>query len=556
MAEAFELRKMLEEILVDEEVGPSKVTKLSQEDIRRLLENRQQHIPKTVRPSRRLLGEMLVEEGQISAFQLNEALEAQNERGGRLGSIIAELGYIQLEKLIDALAKQHGVKGVNIFDVKGVEQTLSLIPSRLILKRRVIPLSAEGATIRLGIEDPENTEAIHEIEFMTGRRVEPVIVPSYQMDLVVKCVEENGGRLLLEQAAKQGLRGPTTVQDMLAQLAASEASDLLLTAGVSPTLKVQHTLQRMNMPICTSEQCIAYAKALMTEKQWERFLKQKELDFAFSHEGLGRFRVNAYQQKGTISLAVRRIPEAIPSLKVLGLPTYLEKYAMKPGGLILIAAPTGHGKTTTLNTMVDIINSKRRCNVISLEDPVEHLHKSKKSNVNQREIGTDADSFAEGLKRIFRQAPDVIVIGEMRDVDTCEIAIRAASSGHLVLSTIHAANTIVAVEGLIGRFPLEFQAHIQYQLAEALLLVISQRLAPGKDGAPVALAYEKLAASQRVRNLIRENKLHSIRAQTPQEAEDFSSMDYSLTKLVREGRISMDSALMFADNIDFVKRGS
>jgi twitching motility protein PilT len=554
MPESYELRKMLEEILDDEEIGASKHSKISQSEIRRMLLQRQQKPVTPAADSKYLLGEMLVEQGMITKAQLEEALEVQSQRGGKLGSIFVELGYLQSDKLLEALVKKHGIEGADLFRMKNIDQAMSAIPTSVIIKHRVIPLRIEGRVVKLAMADPEDAAAVHEVEFMTGRRVEPVIVPSYQMDLAIGCIEENGGKLLLDRAREQTARSPLTIKNMLSHLIHSEASDLLITAGIPPSVKMHHVLERMNMPSVTSEQCIAYAKALMTEKQWERFLQEKELDFAIGYEDLGRFRANAYQQKNTISLAIRRISNSIPSLTELGLPSWIEELTLRPSGLIIIAAPTGHGKTTSLNAMVDIINTKRKCNIISLEDPVEYIHKPKKSNINQREVGTDTDSFSEGLKRIFRQAPDVIVIGEMRDMVTFETAITAASSGHLVLSTMHAQNATAALEGLVGRFPREYQTHVQYQLAEALLLAFSQRLIASQKTNSLVVAYEKLINSYRMKNAIRENKLYQIRAQIQQDSDDFSSMDISLVRLVKEEKISMDTALLFAENIDYVKR--
>jgi len=306
------------------------------------------------------------------------------------------------------------------------------------------------------------------------------------------------------------------------------------------------------MPSLAPDQCVAYGKGLMTEGQWEEFLKRKEYDFSVEVEGLSRFRVNAYRQRNTISLALRRIRLDIPNFEELGLPRWLEEYTLKPQGLILVTAPTGHGKTTTVASMVDIINRKRQVNIITLEDPIEYLHKPQKCNINQREIGIDTDSFSEGLRRIFRQAPDVIVVGEMRDHETFESALRAASTGHLVLSTMHAPNTTSAVSGLVNRFPAHLQPQVLQQLADSLLLVFSQRLIPmmGSDG--MALAYEMLINSYRMKNFIRENKMHQIRTQIQTEADDYSSIDISLIRLVKEGKISMENALIYADTRDYV----
>ncbi len=220
----------------------------------------------------------------------------------------------------------------------------------------------------------------------------------------------------------------------------------------------------------------------------------------------------------------------------------------------MITAPTGHGKTTTVSALISRINEKRSCNIITLEDPIEYVYQPIKSNINQREIGADTKSFSEGLRRIFRQAPDVIFIGELRDNETFEIAVRAALTGHLVLSTMHASNATAAIDSMVNRFPPHLQGQVRQLLADALLLVFAQRLLPTKKGDAHILAYEKLISTHRIRNFIRENKVHQIRSQMQAESDDFASLDICLIKLLKEDKITMKSALVYAENADYVSR--
>jgi twitching motility protein PilT len=552
MPDAYDLTKILEEIIEDEKVTSSKKKKISQADIKKMLQERQK-TPARARDTEAIrIGDLLVMNGLITVEQLRDALRMQSQKGGKLGSILVELGHISAKSLLEFLGKQHHVPGADLFQTTACKDYTSIVPTRIITKYRVLPLNVEGRTIQLAMESPNELAAIHEVEFLTGRRVQPVIVPSYQMDLALKCIEEKGGMAFSGVDMQQALQGPMTIHAMLEYLVETNGSDLFITAGIPPSVKVRTVLIRSNMPSLSPDQCVAYGKALMTEGQWEEFLKRKELDFAFELDGVGRFRINAYRQRNTISLAIRRIMYTLPSFEELGLPRWLEDFVMKPQGLILVTAPAGHGKTTSVAAMVDVINRRRQANIISLEDPIEYVHKPLKCNVNQREIGMDTDSFSEGLRRIFRQAPDVVVIGEMRDHETFESGLRAASTGHLVLSTMHAPSTTSAIDGMVNRFPSHLQGQVRQQLADALLIILSQRLIPRKDTDGMALAYESLLNSYRMKNFIRENKVHQIRSQIQTESDDYSSIDMSLIRLVKEGKISMENALVYADTRDYV----
>ena len=331
-------------------------------------------------------------------------------------------------------------------------------------------------------------------------------------------------------------------------LAQSHASDLLLVPGAPPSIKQHNEVVRLDCPFLTPQQTAKYAQELMTDAQWTQFSQDKALDFAITHPDYGRFRINVYRQRSSISIAIRHIIEEIPALPALGLPEWLESFALKSQGLILVTGPNGHGKTTTLAAMVDIINEKRRRNIITIEDPIEYLHRHKESNVNQREVGLDTRSFHEGLRHIFREAPDVIMIGEMRDRESIAIALEAADTGHLVMSSMHANNAVMAINRIVDVFPAESQQQIRVQLADNLLLVLNQRLVERKDGQGRTLAYEKLASSYRVSNLIREGKEHQIRSLLQSGAEEFASLDTHLALLVRSGRVTRETALHYCQD--------
>jgi twitching motility protein PilT len=355
---------------------------------------------------------------------------------------------------------------------------------------------------------------------------------------------------LLQQVEKQDLQ-PSQYPDiweLCRTLVKAHASDLLLTAGVPPCLKQQNELVRLDFPFLTPQQMTKYAQELMTEQQWSQFIQEKALDFGITRQEFGRFRINVYRQRGSVSLAVRHIIEDIPPLNDLGLPEWLESFALKSQGLILVTGPNGHGKTTTLAAMVDIINKKRRRNIVTIEDPIEYLHQHNQSNVNQREIGHDTRSFHEGLRHIFREAPDVILIGEMRDRESIAIALEAADTGHLVMSSMHANNAVMAINRIIDVFPAENQQQIRVQMADNLLLILNQRLVERRDGQGRTLAYEKLANSYRIANLIREGKEHQIRGLLSSGSDEFSSLDTHLALLVRNNKITRDNAFQYCQD--------
>ncbi len=499
------------------------------------------------------LGETLVEHGIITSNMLKNALKRQSQVGGHLGSILIEMGYLTTDDLLDFLSKQFGVPAVNLFNVDISQDVLKIVPFEKIKEHKVLPVETEEK-FALAMVNPNDYAAIGDIELIIGKRVHPVVALSWQMEAALKllgtrCVTELKGCDLEKSCIN--ITDEADIKILFDRLVKSRAIDLQLTAGAPPSLKMGTELQRLNMPPLTPELMSTYADKLMTEEQQKAFDTANDLDFAFTDTVYGRFRVNIYKQRNSVSITLRRIPDQLPDLKSLGLPDELGSYVLKTQGLILITGPAGHGKSTTLAALVDIINTKRKCNIISLEDPIEYLHKHKYSNVNQREIGIDTVSFHEGLKHVFRQSPDVIVIGEMRDPDSFIIALQAAETGHLVLSTLCSRNATSTIERVIDIFPPHHQPQIRTQLAESLLLILGQRLVSRKDKSGLVLAHEKLINNYKIKNFIREGKTHQIRSQMLIPGEDYSSIDVSLAKLAVEGTISAEEGARHADNLSF-----
>jgi twitching motility protein PilT len=299
--------------------------------------------------------------------------------------------------------------------------------------------------------------------------------------------------------------------DILTQAHARGASDVLLSVNAAPGFRIHGELIQEGEPL-TPQATEEMARFLMTEEQWRHFSDLGEIDFSYSVPGVSRYRVNVYRQRGSCSIAARIVPNRVPSLDELGLPDVVRTFAERPHGLVLVTGPTGSGKSTTLAAIIDHINRTQRKHVITLEDPIEYLHRHRLSIIDQREIGADTKSFANALRSALRQDPDVILVGEMRDLETVSTALSAAETGHLVLATLHTPDAVQTVERIIDVFPPSQQSQIRLRLSMVLQGVIAQRLYRTLDGSGRVAAVEVLVNTPAVANLIRTEKTHQIRS--------------------------------------------
>jgi len=329
------------------------------------------------------------------------------------------------------------------------------------------------------------------------------------------------------------------INDLLAEAIEREASDLHITTGVPPIIRVYGELSKLDYPELTAKDTLAMLEEVVTEEQAEQFAEFRDIDFSYNIEGMGRFRVNAYRQRGVIGIAFRVIPPEVIPLNNLGLPDVVTDLSRKLSGIILVVGPTGHGKTTTLAGMIDIINTERGCHIVTIEDPIEYVHRHKKSIINQREVGIDAQSFPRALRAALREDPDVILVGEMRDLDTIATAITAAETGHLVLTTLHSGDAATAIDRIIDVFPPHQQGQVKIQLSVTLQGVIAQQLIPRHDRPGRVVATEVMIATPAVRNLIREGKTYQIPSIIQSGIRfGMQTMDTSLQNLYRGGKIS------------------
>jgi twitching motility protein PilT len=332
--------------------------------------------------------------------------------------------------------------------------------------------------------------------------------------------------------------------DVLLEVIDRRASDLHITAGAPPTVRVRGRLVPMEgYPVLTPNDTREIVYSILSEGQRQKFENNWQLDFAYQIPGRARFRVNAYMQRSAVGAALRLIPFDVVPLENLGLPPMVAEFANRPRGLVLVTGPTGSGKSTTLASLIDVINATREEHIMTVEDPIEFLHTHKKCIVNQRELGSDATSFADALKAALRQDPDVILVGEMRDIETIGTAITAAETGHLVFATLHTQDTPQTIDRIIDVFPAEQQGQIRAMLSVALQGIMTQMLLPTADGAGRCVAAEVLVPTPAVRNLIREAKTHQIYSVLQTGASHgMQTMDAALAQLVRAGKINRQLA--------------
>ncbi|HOJ10474.1 MAG TPA: type IV pilus twitching motility protein PilT [Clostridiales bacterium] len=334
-----------------------------------------------------------------------------------------------------------------------------------------------------------------------------------------------------------------------------KASDLHISPGIPPICRVNGRLIPVNDTVLTSQDTEIFIKSVLSDKQLDTLYLKGEVDASISCCDSNRFRLNAFRQKGSYSISLRLVKPEIPDFNSLGLPPVIIELSKLTKGLVLITGPTGTGKSTTLAAMIDWINTNRDAHILTLEEPIEYVHTHKKSIVNQREIGTDSQNFSSALKAALRQDPDVILIGEMRDLESIGIALTAAETGHLVLSTLHTIGSAKTIDRIIDVFPPYQQPQIRTQLSLVLQSVVSQQLIPTVDGNDRVAAVEVMISTPAIRNLIRENKTHQIfNAIQTGSKSGMKTMDNSLIELYRANRISFDEMMNYAVDHDYIKK--
>jgi twitching motility protein PilT len=512
------------------------------------------------------LGDVLVQHGTISQTQLTDATAHQQQQGVSLGRAVLDLGFASQDDLMQAAATQLGMRFIEVKPTTVDMAAVGLVPQDLASEIEAVPVGfGKGNAIVVAIANPNNRGAADRVTQHTGQAVELVLAPRAQvLDAIrhlspVAVVDDRqaapGSQGLTADApvtvvsAEPRLRSETgasvDLNELLAKLVESGGSDLHLTAGVAPSVRVHGDMQQLpGYPQMVPDELQGMLYAIMTQKQREEFENNLELDMSYEIAGLARFRVNVFQQRQSIASVMRVIPFEIMTLEQLGIPAQVSNLAFLPRGFVLVTGPTGSGKSTTLAALIDTVNEQRAAHIMTIEDPIEFLHEHKKSVVNQREIGTDSYSFTAALKHVLRQDPDVILVGELRDLETIQIALTAAETGHLVFGTLHTQDAPQSIDRIIDVFPPHQQEQIRVMLAGALKGVVCQTLLKTADGKGRTVATEIMTATSGIKNLIREGKTHQIySAMQAGASHGMVTMDQSLATLVKKGTVTYDDAL-------------
>lgn len=339
-----------------------------------------------------------------------------------------------------------------------------------------------------------------------------------------------------------------SLREMLEEMVGMNASDLHLTVGSPPVIRVDGKLQRTKHDVLNSEQTKKLAYSMLNEKQKMKFEQNSELDFSFGIEQMSRFRCNLFMQRGNVAVVLRQIPYEILTFEQLGLPKVIAEFANLPRGLILVTGPTGSGKSTTLASIIDKINKERAVHIITVEDPIEYLHRHQKSLVNQREVYSDTNSFATALKYALREDPDVVLIGEMRDLETIEAALSISETGHLAFATLHTNSAAESINRIVDSFPTNQQEQIRVSLSFSLQAIVSQTLIP-KIGGGRTVAMEILIATPAIRALIRDDKIHQLYSMIQSgQKYGMKTMNQSLAELYESSKIAINDAMNYSGN--------
>ncbi len=501
-----------------------------------------------VQTSSRQLGELLIERKVLSRDVLEVVLERELREGTPMSGILVHEGLVGEKDIIAAVAQQVGVPFIDLA-VQPVRPDLErMLPEDLARAHRALVVDREGEVLLLAMENPSDSEVVSALEAALGYPVRPCI--AVRSEILQQLNRMYG--LRDEGAAGSDLH----LNDLLSRVLDLDGSDLHLSAGLPPAVRINGEIKTLTeFPLMNPSEIRRMLYDVLTQKQRERFEKDLELDTSHSIPGKGRFRMNVFLQRNSMGAVLRTIPDTIIPLENLGLPESVAQFTTLHRGLVLVTGPTGSGKSTTLASMVDIINTERSAHIMTVEDPIEFLHQHKKCIVNQREVGEDTESFSSALKHVLRQDPDVILVGEMRDLETIHTALTAAETGHLVFGTLHTQDAPQAVDRVIDVFPAHQQQQIRVQLASSLMGVVTQQLIPRMDRKGRAVASEIMVVTPAIRNLIREGKTHQIYSSLQSGGSyGMQTMDQSLARLVKRGTISLDDAVDRCVNEKDLKR--
>jgi twitching motility protein PilT len=508
----------------------------------------------------RRFGETLVDRHVLSRDDLERALQASEATGEPLPAALLRDGLVGSKDLTAALALSLGVRFVDFQDTALHQDAPSLVPADIARAHLALAVDFEGNKLVVAFAEPADDEALSAVGAATGYEIIPAVADRFELARAITQVygpAKGTATAATGGVADDGMAGDELhVNELLDEVLAMRGSDLHLTAGSHPVVRVHGEMRPLtNFPVLNGSQIRQMVYSIITQKQREKFENELELDTSYTLPGKSRFRMNLFLQRDSVGCVMRVIPYQIADFDKLGIPPGVRGWANLPRGLVLVTGPTGSGKSTTLASIVDIINRERAVHIMTVEDPIEFLHQHKLAIVNQREVGEDTHSFASALKHVLRQDPDVILVGEMRDLETISTALTAAETGHLVFATLHTQDAPQSIDRIIDVFPAHQQQQVRVQLAASLQGICTQQLLPTPDGHGRVAACEVLVATPAIRNLIREAKTHQIYSML-QAGGKFGmvTMDMSLAKLAREHQITLDVAREYCANDEDLRR--
>jgi twitching motility protein PilT len=501
-----------------------------------------------MRISSRRLGEFLVDRRVLSRDVLDELLSREAAEGVHLSNLLVADELVSEQDLMAAVANELGVPYIDLAERSILPDVWGLVPEDLARAYLAVALERRGDGVVVVMEDPSDEQVVAALESDLGVTIHPAVAVR---DDVARLIVQMYGADPSAKESKRGRGAPTAdpragrvqLDQLLEEVLRLGGSDLHLTAGSPPVVRVQGELHRLNkMPELNGSDVRRLVLGMLTERQRERFLETGEYATSHAIPGKGRFRVAAFVQRDSVGAVLRLVPAEIPTPEDLGIPDEVIEWADHRKGLVLVCGPHGSGTSTTLAALVDRINRARACHILTIEQPIEFLHKHRRAIVNQREVGEDTASFERGLRYALRQDPDVLVVGELPDVETIRLALAAAETGQLVLATLRTMDAVKTIERIIDVFPADQQPQARLQLATTLRGIVVQQLVPALDGG-VALAAEVLLPTTEVTNCIRTGDSATLgKIILGGVSSGMGTMDQSLAELVLEGLVDVEDA--------------
>jgi twitching motility protein PilT len=490
-----------------------------------------------MRISSRRLGEFLVEHRVLTRDTLDELLAREVAEGVGFAELLARDDTVSDRDLSAAVAHELGIPFIDLAEQSVERGVWAMVPEELARKHRAVAVERRADTVVVALDDPTDQQATDDIAGRLAARVEPATAPRADLERLL-------GQMYGGESQVRAGEEPLRLDDLLRDVLAAGASDLHLTVGVPPTVRLRGELEQMSgAPALTGSEVRRLVLGVLTQRQRERLLADGELQTAHGIPGTGRFRVNAFVQRNSVGAVFRPVPDRVPTPTGLGLPDEVVGLAEVTRGLVLVCGRSGSGTSTTVAALVDHINRTRACHVLTIEDPIEFLHRHRRAVVNQREVGEDTAGFAVGLRHALRQDADVLVLGDLPDTETMRLAVNAAETGHLVIGVVRSVDTSQALERIVDAFPAEQRTQARTQLAGSFRGAVAQRLVP-RLGGGMAIAIELLLPSIPVVNLLRSGDLGSLRNTIVSgTGSGMMVLDHSLAELVQSGEVTADAAL-------------